>query len=89
MRSFRVFQSSIHISVTVAARAPKFVWQLALVGVSLRALTLCCGVKIIRLIRVQIWKVFLNIPGTVWSTAKKLCMRIDIIEGHVLVVKNL
>jgi len=50
---------------------------------SLCALTLCCGVTIIRVIRVESWEVFLNIPGTVWSTAKKLCMRIDIMEGQV------
>jgi len=30
--------------------------------VSLRALTLCCGVKIIQLIRVEIWEVFPKYP---------------------------
>ena len=45
--------------------------------------------KIVRVIRVEIWEVSLNISGTVCSTATKLCMRIDIMEWQVLVVKNL
>jgi len=52
-------------------------------------LTLCCRVKIVRVITVESGEVFLNISGKVWSTATKLCMRIDIVEGQVLVVKNL
>jgi len=57
---------------------------------SLFAYTLCCAVKNVRVIRVESWEVFPNyISGTVWSTATKLCMRIDIMEGQVLVVKNL
>ena len=56
---------------------------------SLCALTLCCGAKIVRAIRVESWEVFLNISGTVWSTATKPCMQIDIMEWEVLVVKNL
>ena len=56
---------------------------------SLCALTLCCGVKIVPVIRVEGWEVFLNISGMVCSTATKLCMQIDIMEGQVLVVKNL
>jgi len=42
-----------------------------------------------RVIRVESWEVFLDISGTVWNTATKLCMLIDIMEGQVLVVKNL
>jgi len=45
--------------------------------------------KIVRVIRVEIWEVFLNISGTVCSTATKRCLPIDIMEGQVLVVKNL
>ena len=45
--------------------------------------------KTVRVIRVEIWEVFLNISGTVCSTATKRCLPIDIMEGQVLVVKNL
>ena len=52
------------------------------------ALTLRCGVKIVRVIRLKVGRFFLNISGTVWSTATKLCVQIDISEGQALVVKN-
>jgi len=60
-----VLGSSIHISGTVAAGDMKFLWFSPIVGMSLCALTLCCGVKIVRVIRAEIWEVFLNISGMV------------------------
>jgi len=37
----------------------------------------------------KVGKFFLNISGIVWRTAPKLSVLIDIMEGQVLVVKNL
>jgi len=56
-----------------AVKALKLLWWLALVGVS--PLTLSCGAIIVRVIRVEIWEVFLNNAGTVRTTATKLACR--------------
>jgi len=55
---------------------------------SLCALTLCRWVKIVRVIRIDSWEVFLNISVSVWSTATELCVPIDIMEGQALVIQE-
>jgi len=45
--------------------------------------------KIVRVIRVESWEIFLNISGMVWSTATKRCTLIDITEGQMTVVESL
>jgi len=58
LEASEVLGSSIHISGTVTPGALKFLRWLVVVGMSLRALTLCYAIKIVRVTRVDSWDVF-------------------------------
>jgi len=45
--------------------------------------------KVVRVIRVDSWEVFLSMSGTAWNTATKRSLLIDIMDGQALEVKNL